>query len=269
MGLYSAAELQYLDYMVDTCQWCVSSWALQQRNPRAANGDSPYDANGVVTWVNTQARAMAWANRGVQFAALFYSFDPTGTNPVYTETPGSQLANYLNDLADAQCKFPIAQFGLVCADSTQYLSQAEAIYNTGDPGSFAYCSAGGFWLPLNSNGAGINTTFVQGAPFENGYFALSMCVAAIRGNLDAKVLLQNIYIKNISYIGNKFGWWHNYSYITKYAEYYPPTPPQWYMGAEPLWHSHLQRCSVRDLGGKLERRRPRVHANRAELLECE
>jgi hypothetical protein len=221
---YRTGELQYLDHMVNNAQRAISTWPISVRNPTVANGDSPYNAIGVTTYVNTQYRAISWTMRAVEYAALLYSFDPTGANPVYTEVSGSQMGQYLNDLGDASCKFPVAQFGLVCADSTQYLAEAQAIYNVSDPSAYAYCFNAGIWLTLNNNGSGVNVVFQTGATYELTYVAWVMCVAAARGNLDARSFLQNIIAKYWNYMGNNFGWFFNYAYLTRQGEYYPSTP---------------------------------------------
>jgi hypothetical protein len=171
----------------------ATSWVIRNINSATTNPQSN-DAGisevmyGVVDSFK-EVRGAAWANRDLQYAALLYPQDPSGTtgNPVFSD--GSNTAQYLNDIADASADFPWIQFN------------EAAVYN-------AWAKNAGIWMmytkniyPAGSDGYTNGIFSLGGFTFwQTCFLGLSMCIAAARGNANALQYLQNILAKQLSYI---------------------------------------------------------------------
>jgi hypothetical protein len=175
-------ELQYLDLIVDQLQMAEAySGSLRTLNSGSAGFSST--EYGVVYFAagGGEMRFLAWGIRDAQWAAHLYPRDPSGTsgNPVFTD--GTNLAQYLTDVADANASWPLLQFQ----------TPAPTIPWT------TWSQANGHWYPwyaypvavfggVNSPAFGIN-----GASWEYADLAQVMCLAVARGSANAKTFLED------------------------------------------------------------------------------
>lgn len=194
-------ELQYLDEMVDQA---IETWStLCGDRVATPDLDNPTATNWTGSTGAEQPRYVAWAgNREVQFAALFYPFDPN--NPTNTSFEGTQLGYYLNWTADSSASYPIDQFTTQCA----------AVYGA----ACAYVTAASRWS-INKG-----TVLQRDGPlWEDAYVIGTQIIAAIRHLGDSAVAgnkaRQHVtqFATRLKYEGDHEGYFHLYAYYQKYG----------------------------------------------------
>ena len=183
-------ELQYFDFLADLA---IGAELVQpNRNPRAANGDSPYDADGCLTYGVQQYRGMGWGLRNLQAAALVAPWNPTA--PTAPDFDVTQRGKYLNDLADLSANFLIDQW-------------------TANPGGIfpAYAQSASLWASFNYNAYNGKPAYAQGPFWEQCYVGLGACYAVARGNVKAISFLELLGAR-ATYVGRTYGFYPLYAY---------------------------------------------------------
>jgi hypothetical protein len=183
-------ELQYFDFLADLA--IGAELGQPNRNPRAANGDSPYDADGCLTYGVQQYRGMGWGLRNLQAAALVAPWNPTA--PTAPDFDGTQRGKYLNDLADLSANFLIDQW-------------------TANPGGIfpAYAQSASLWASFNYNAYSGKPAYGQGPFWEQCYIGLGACYAVARGNAKAISFLELLGAR-ATYVGQTYGFYPLYAY---------------------------------------------------------
>jgi hypothetical protein len=193
-------ELQFFDYLVDTALGGALI-AQPNRNPRVANGDSPYDLDGVALYGSGQYRGLGWSNRNLQCAALLAPYNPT--TPTALDFDGTQRSKMLNDVADYASNILI--------DTWNYGKTNPAIGSV--PASFVtpYMQSASMWMQYNYDiligGPGYNI----GPFWEQCYVGLGECYAAARGNTKAVEFLSLLGAR-AAYVGQTYGFFPLYHY---------------------------------------------------------
>lgn len=166
-------ELQYLDFIAAQAQGAVlSNYSRNAATPSSAGTAKTYYA--VAGYPSSEMRILAWANRDMQWAAHLYPRDPSGNanSPVFSD--GTQLGQYLTDLADELADWPWDQF-----------QNCPAI------NSNRWAKSTGNWLPWTSYLNGGKPGFGINCPeWEYADFCLAMCLAVARGNKSARSFIQ-------------------------------------------------------------------------------
>jgi hypothetical protein len=183
-------ELQYFDSLTEI--GIGAELNIQDRNPRVANGDSPYDVDGCVTYVVQQARGTGWALRNLECAALIAPWNPT--NPTAVGFDGTQLGKYLNDLANISDAFPY----------DFWVANPSGIFN-------AYAQSAVLFTEYNYNIINGGPAYNNPPFWEQCYIGLGLCFGVARGSIKAKQTLE-ILAARAAYVGRKYGFYPLYHY---------------------------------------------------------
>jgi hypothetical protein len=197
-------ELQYYDVLADNA---IGSSLLDQptRNPRAANGDSPYDVDGCATYATNQGRTVGWALRNLECAALVAPWNPT--TPTVADFDGTQRSKYLNDLANIADAFPI----------DLWTSNPSGIFSP-------YAISASLWTQFNYNAFNGGPAYTNSPYWEQAYIGLGMCYGAARGSTKAIQFLELLGAR-AAYVGATYGFWPLYHYNQTIT---PAAPEQFY-----------------------------------------
>ncbi len=189
-------ERQYLDMTVDLAIGYIVG------NP-SRNTTVPYFSYGNNSTYAIQTRAIAWTNACLGCMAMLYPNDPSGNvnNPVFSD--GTQLAKYLNDLANQNSKLPL---------DTLSNTYASAVYGS----QAAYVQSRGLWHPFQASLSGVRSYLVS-QPWAQAHIAMSVCLNVVRGDPNAVLFLQT-FAQRWQYIvehysgltGGTAGLWHLY-----------------------------------------------------------
>ena len=148
-------ELQYLHYLVEQGVGSILTYGPgQQRSPTSP--PAPHAYEGIATaWGNGpgEDRVLAWGNRDLQLAAGIYPYNPA--NRRYLPLDGSQIGQYLNDLASLSCKYPVD----LMTSLTYY----------GTSGQVSYTQSTGNWMPGQLNGNGNVMYMSNGSDWQRAY----------------------------------------------------------------------------------------------------
>lgn len=130
----TTGEMQFLDLSWQQAQSDVLGNYLRYCVTGAANGGTTNTWYALSGWNQFEMRQCAWAVKAAQWAAMVYPRDPssTSTNPIFTD--GTNLAQYLTDIATAASSYALDQF-------------QTSVNPTAGVGGTAYAYANGFWAP--------------------------------------------------------------------------------------------------------------------------
>jgi hypothetical protein len=186
-------ELQYFDFL---SEMSIAAFLGQpSRNPRTTSGDTPYNADGCITYQLTQMRATGWALRNVECAALLAPWNPT--TPTVADFDGTQRSKYLNDLADTGAAFLI--------DTWNFLSAGSGVFS-------GYPLSASMWTIYNAGGS--NPGYQNGPFWEMCYVGDACCYDVLRGSAAATKSLDflNLLASRATYIFNTYGGWPLWHY---------------------------------------------------------
>lgn len=192
-------ELQFFDFQSEIAVGMLLG--QPNRNPNAANGDTPYSINGCYTYECQQYRGMGWGFRNIACAALFAPWNPT--TPNVADFDGTQRSKYLNDLRDIGANFPI--------DLWNFGQSNPAVGSVPSPIFPSYAQSAYLWTPFNYNALSGSPAYEQGPIWEQCYFGDSMLYAAMGGNAKALQWLE-LMGNRISYIVSTYGAYPVYAY---------------------------------------------------------
>jgi hypothetical protein len=180
-------ELQHYDLLCELALGYLLGTAA--RNPRAANGDSPYDANAIATYVIQENRATGWMLRTLAATAHVAPWNPS--SPSTPDFDGTQRSKYFNDLTDANASFLID------------------CWNADPSSTFApYATGANMWTQYNVNDNGNPVYWGNGPLWEQCYIGLGACYAALRNNgaVTTKALaFAELLITRMNYINTTYG----------------------------------------------------------------
>lgn len=194
-------ELQFLDMLVGQSQ--NSALVSGFQNHGTNNLCTPSGAQTAGTYYGTsfggsnEMRALAWSHKDREWAAMFYPIDKSNSpsNPVFTD--GSNLAQYLNALADDEASWPLDQ-----VNNSSFLN-ASTYFKTVKPW-FPVFNQQAFGEPPPSIG-------VSGGYWQYADFCQAMCLAAARGNANARTFLQQVALVELENWRKTYGLWPVYA----------------------------------------------------------
>jgi len=171
------------------------------------NPTAPYAANGVLdAWGEargTEFRQIGWPEVDLQYAALFWPYDPT--HPTNTDLYGTQIGKMFNALADLN-----VQFALDVQNPATNCPSTPGCYGAAQ----TYFNNRGLWVPYNPGIGYLN----DGQNWELAYVLFGFNLAVARGNSIALSFINNA-LKNWNYELTNFGGFTLYHYYQRLGVY--------------------------------------------------